>query len=157
MKKTSHLKWSWIFLVTFMVLSIFDYRFGIFGFVCMTLPIIHVLRGDGKVHCSHYCPRGSFLGRFLDKISLNKSMPAEFRSKKVKNSILLFMVIMLLIALAKSYPSPIAIGFAMFRFMLVSTLVAVMMGIIYKPRAWCQVCPMGHTTAMIDTKMKKIS
>lgn len=154
MKQKSHLKWSWIFLVLFMGLSILDYRFGILGFVCMMLPIVHVFRGKGKVHCSHYCPRGSFLGKFLDKISLKNSLPAEFRSKKVKNSILTFMMVMLVFSLAKTNADPIAIGFVVFRFMLVSTLISIVMGMIYKPRAWCQVCPMGHTTAMIDIKIK---
>ena len=46
------------------------------------------------------------------------------------------------------------IAFALFRFMFASFVVGVLMGVFFKPRSWCQVCPMGHATGLI-TDIKK--
>lgn len=149
MKIESHMKWSWIIIVSFFVLSIIDFRFGIFGFVCMTAPIYHALRGRGKVHCSHYCPRGSFLGKFLQKISMGNTMPKWMKTKRAKNILLGIMITLLSISIIHSGGNFNKIAFSLFRFMGVSFVVGIMMGIIFKPRSWCQVCPMGYSTGLI--------
>ncbi|MBS4539544.1 4Fe-4S binding protein [Clostridium sp. D2Q-11] len=155
MKRKSHMSWSWIIIVSFFLLSIIDFRFGIFGFVCMTAPIYHALRGRGKVHCSHYCPRGSFLGKFLQKISFNNNMPKWMRSKLAKNALLMLMITLLTVSLIHAEGNFNKIAFSLFRFMGVSFIVGIMMGVIFKPRSWCTVCPMGHATGLINKNMKK--
>jgi hypothetical protein len=62
-----------------------DFRFGLLGIICMTIPIYHAIRGRGKIHCSHYCPRGSILQKFLEHISFNNTLPLPIRKhgKKV--------------------------------------------------------------------------
>jgi polyferredoxin len=48
-----------------------------------------------------------------------------------------------------------AVGFGVFRLMTASLALGVIMGIIYKPRSWCQVCPMGHATGLIKEAKEK--
>ncbi len=153
-KQKSHQKWSWIIILTFFVFSIYNFYFGIFGIVCMTMPIYHAFRGRGKIHCSKYCPRGSFLGKFLENISLNKNLPSSFRTKGVKNILLLLMIAMLSFSIYHSDGNIYKIGFSLFRFMLSSFIVGIIMGIFFKPRSWCQICPMGHATALITNVQK---
>ncbi len=153
--KKSHMNWSWIFMISFITLSILDIRFGILGFICMTVPMYHAIKGRGKVHCSHYCPRGSLLGKFLNNISLQNNLPKSFRSKTVKNTLLSLMFIMLTISLIHAGLDIKRIGFSIFRFMIASLSVGIIMGVVFKPRSWCQVCPMGHATALIDSNIKK--
>ena len=165
MKKVkSHMEWSWIIIVSFFVLSIIDMRFGLFGLVCMTAPMYHALKGRGKIHCSKYCPRGSFLGKFLPYVSQNKTLPKFMRTKKFKHFMLLLMVTMLSISLYHAGLHPYRIAKSLFRFMFASFLVGTIMGIFFKPRSWCQICPMGHATGLIkdiktlkntDTKEKR--
>lgn len=149
MNKKSHLSWSWILIVGFFGLSIINIWFGLFGFVCMGMPVYHALRGRGKIHCSKYCPRGSFLGKFLAKVSLNNTLPSFMRTKAFKNILLIFMLSMFSFSLIHSHFVPIKIAMALFRLMLASFIVGIVMGIFFKPRSWCQVCPMGHGTAII--------
>ncbi|WP_066507098.1 4Fe-4S ferredoxin [Abyssisolibacter fermentans] len=164
-KRKSHMSWSWIFIVSFFVLSILDFRFGILGFICMGMPMYHAIKGRGKIHCSHYCPRGSFLGKFLQKISLNNNMPSWMRSKAAKNSLLVLMITMFTISMIHSYGSFSKIAFSLFRFMGVSFIVGILMGVIFKPRSWCIVCPMGHGANLIkkaqaskvNKEIKKVS
>ncbi|QEK11286.1 4Fe-4S ferredoxin [Crassaminicella thermophila] len=150
--KKSHQSWSWILMVLFFILAIVDVRFGLLGFVCMAAPIYHALRGRGKIHCSKYCPRGSILGNFLKYVSLDKNLPKALRGKSAKNILLTLMMIMFSISLYHAFQAPNvikAVGFAIFRLMVASSILAFIMGVIFKPRSWCQVCPMGHTTALI--------
>ncbi|MPN28169.1 hypothetical protein SDC9_175608 [bioreactor metagenome] len=156
-KRKSHQGWSWILMITFLTLSILDYRFGILGVVCMGAPMYHAIRGRGKVHCSFYCPRGSILGKFLKNISLNNNLPKAAKSNLVKNLLLTIMITLLTIALYHANHEGfnfLKTSFALFRFMTISLLVGTIMGIIFKPRSWCQVCPMGHGTALIDKVVK---
>lgn len=153
--KNSHMKWSWIFMVIFLTLSIIDYKFGILGFICMGAPIYHALRGRGKVHCAKHCPRGSLLGQFLSKISLNNTLPKFMKTKQFKNGLLIFMLTMFAIGMSHTGGDPAKIAFTMFRFMTSSLIVGIVMGVFFKPRSWCAVCPMGYGTVLIDRQMKK--
>jgi len=121
----------------------------------MGLPLFFVLRKQGKVHCSHYCPRGSLLQNFLSHISLQNNLPNKFKTKTVKNIILSFMLIMFGITMIKSGGNIRAIGFGLFRLMMSSLALGIILGIIYKPRSWCQVCPMGYGSGLIDKIIKK--
>lgn len=155
-KRKSHQGWSWIIIISFFALSVLNVYFGLFGLLCMTMPIYHALRGRGKIHCSHYCPRGSFLGKFMEKVSMQNNLPNSMKSKKFKNMVLAFMILMLAISLVHSGGEIHKIAFALFRFMFASFVVGVLMGVFFKPRSWCQVCPMGHATALIaDIKKEK--
>lgn len=150
--------WSWILFIIFLALSIINYKFGLLGILCMSSPLYHAIKGNGKIHCSHYCPRGSLLGKFLSSISLNNKLPNWMRSGIFKNIILTTMLVMLSISMYHANHGGFNLlktGFALFRFMIASSLVAIIMGIFFKPRSWCQICPMGHSTALIDKAIRQ--
>lgn len=154
-KAKSHMKWSWIFMILFILLSIIDIRFGVLGFICMTVPMYHAIKGKGKIHCSHYCPRGSLLGNFLKNISLQNNLPKKLKGKTVKKVLLMLMMTMFSISLIHAGPSLKRIAFAVFRLMTASLALGVVMGIIFRPRTWCQVCPMGYATGLIKKAKDK--
>lgn len=151
----SHMKWSYVIMLIFLTLGIIDIRFGIFGFACMGAPMYHALRGRGKIHCQKYCPRGSLLARVLESISLKNKLPKFMASKKFKNGLLTAMVLLFSISMYHAGFNFNRIAFAMFRFMSMSLLVGIITGIIFKPRSWCVVCPMGHASGLIDTNFVK--
>lgn len=147
----SKMNWSWIIIVMFFILSFIDTRFGILGFLCMLAPITHAIKGDGKVHCVKYCPRGSFLGKFFKKINLGLEMPKWMKSKKFKNILLLLMIGLLSFSIYHSNGNFNKLSFALFRFMGLSFIVGILMAILFKPRSWCIICPMGQATSKIQT------
>ncbi|MBB6216924.1 hypothetical protein HNQ80_003029 [Anaerosolibacter carboniphilus] len=154
----SHQSWSWILMVLFITLSIVDIRFGLLGFICIGTPIYHALKGRGKIHCSKYCPRGSILGKFLHSISLDHNAPKFLKSRHLKNGLLFLMMTMFSISLYHAFQQPNiikAVAFGVFRLMTASLALGAIMGIIYKPRTWCQVCPMGHATGLIKEAQDK--
>lgn len=154
-KRKNHMGWSWVFIVAFFALSILDIRFGLLGLLCMGAPIFHALRGKGKIHCSSYCPRGSFLGKFMQYVTLNQGIPKWMNTKKFKHGLLIFMLIMFGLAMYHAGFAFQKVAFALFRFMGASFMVGILMGVLFKPRSWCQVCPMGHATGLIRDALKK--
>ncbi len=48
-----------------------------------------------------------------------------------------------------------AVGFSMFRLMMSSLSLGILMGIVFRPRSWCQVCPMGYSTELIKNSKDK--
>ncbi|QUH26457.1 4Fe-4S binding protein [Serpentinicella alkaliphila] len=148
--KKSIMSWSWIFIVLFFSLGVINIKFGILGLVCMFVPIYLALRGGGRVHCSKYCPRGSFLGKLLQSISFKNDLPKYINNKTVKNIMLTWMILMFAISLILAKGDFTKTAFAIFRMMAMSTSVGVLMGIIFKPRSWCVICPMGYATGLIE-------
>lgn len=150
MKRKSHMKWAWIIMVAFLTLGIYDFRFGILGFGCMIAPIFHALKGKGKVHCQSYCPRGSILAKFLAPISMNKNMPAFMTEKVFKYFLLTLMIAVFSLSLSHAGLNFNKIAFSVFRFMSLSLILGMLLGIFYKPRSWCVICPMGTATGLVS-------
>ena len=115
----------------------------------MGAPMYHAVKGGGKVHCQKYCPRGSLLGKFLEEISLKKNHPKFMTTKKFKHFMLILMMSVFTVSMVHTKGEFNKIAFAMFRFMSVSMILGIIMGIIYRPRTWCVVCPMGHAAGLI--------
>jgi polyferredoxin len=121
----------------------------------MGAPFFHALRGKGKIHCSKHCPRGSFLGKFLSYISMNNPLPKFMRTKIFKNLILIIMISLFSLSIIHSGFVFEKMAFAFFRFMGISFIVGIVLGIFFKPRSWCQICPMGHGTGLIEKALQK--
>jgi len=150
----NHNNWTWILFMAFLVLSVIDIRFALLGFMCMILPLYHSIRGRGRVHCTNYCPRGSFLSRSLGRLSMKKSMPSFMKTNGFRNFILIliFSVFGTNVYISGGDISVIATG--LFSLVIATTLLAITMGVFYKERSWCTICPMGHSSNLI-TKAKK--
>lgn len=150
----SIMEWSWVFIILFFGLSFLDIRFAYLGFVCMAAPIIFAISGKGKIHCSHYCPRGSLFGKFLPLLSLKNSMPAFMNQKWFKYSLLVFMFSsfgMCFYSLGLGLEN---IASAILNMMVRSSLVGILVGIVFMPRSWCKICPMGLIAGTISNHKK---
>lgn len=153
MKKNTFFKWSWIFFLTFFILGILNTYFALLGLICIINPIVISSFGHGRKNCSHFCPRGSFLHNFMEKISLNNSIPKFMLKKWFKNLVVVLLFTSFTISLYFSKGNIYQIAFSIFRMVVITTLISILLGIIYKPRTWCAICPMGHLSGEI-TKYK---
>ena len=77
------------------------------------------------------------------------------RTNYFKLSLFFFMMGMFTVSMIKANGDLYQMGFGIFRLIIVSTVIAVLMGIFTKPRAWCQVCPMGYASGVIRDIKKK--
>lgn len=139
----------WVIIISFFILSAVNVWFGLLGFICMSLPLFQAIKGRGKLHCKSHCPRGSFLSKVVSKVSLRNKVPKFLLTVKARNIVLMLMMLMLTISMIHSGGNPKKIAFGLFRLMGISFIFGIVMGIFYKPKTWCAICPMGHSAILI--------
>jgi polyferredoxin len=110
--------------------------------ICM-FGAIGIALYKGRAWCDWMCPRGSFYDLFLNKLSRNMLIPSLFKTKWFRTLILSLLMgalgIQIYYALGDSY----GIGRAFVLVLTVTTTAGIVLGAVFKPRAWCQICPMG--------------
>ena len=67
-------EYSYIILIAFIVIGLFDFRIGLIATICMIAPII-VSFFRGRFWCGNLCPRGSFYDNLVSKFSNKKKVP----------------------------------------------------------------------------------
>lgn len=143
-------KWTWAITVTWMTVANLWHPFGLYGFVCMFTPILLALFGWGKMSCARICPRGSFIGLVTRRISLGLPMPKWMHAKAFRFGLWSAMMGTFLVLLVLAIPRGVdAVGFTVLCFMEAATAFALLFGILFQPRSWCTVCPMGFTSSNI--------
>jgi len=154
--KQAYLKWNWLLMLVFFVLTILDFAFGILALLCIIPAFAIALKTGSKKFCAQSCPRGNFLEKVLRKLNLNLATPQVFYSKKLKNGLFLTMFLLFIVALVNTDGDTTKMGFVFFRFILSSTIIGLIVGTLFKPRSWCQICPLGQGTKLAGDLSVKI-
>lgn len=93
--------------------------------------------------CGNLCPRGAFLDIVMPHVSRNRPWPRLISRKWFRWAVFgLFMSVFISRMIATG-GNLLAIGGVFVSMCIVTTLIAVPLGIITRPRAWCSFCPMG--------------
>lgn len=143
-------RWSWIITIAWMTIANIWKPFGLFGFVCMFTPIIIALSGRGKMHCARVCPRGSLIGRIGGLVNFGLPIPELFHTRGFRFAVWACMMGSFAVMLALVIPKGVyALGNAVLVFMETATALALLTGILFRPRTWCTICPMGFSTENI--------
>lgn len=108
---------------------------------------------EGRYWCRNFCPRGAFLDIVLSKASRNKPFPRLLSSQWFRLSVLILFMGFLIYRIINSGGSALVIGAIFVGMCLVSTAIAIIMGILTRHRAWCAICPMGF----LQEKVHKIN
>lgn len=152
MKSTlqSYLFWA---LLAFLVIGMIYPVIGMAAIICMLAPVaLAPLRG--RYWCGNLCPRGSFYDNVLAKLSPQKPIPALFRSKGFR----LFMVLLIMgvfaVQMVSAWGDLLAMGAVFIRIILITTIVGIVLGLIYHQRTWCSFCPMGTLASLVSVKRK---
>lgn len=148
--------WSWIITIIWMTIANIWKPFGLFGFVCMFTPVIVALSGRGKMYCARVCPRGSFIGFFTRKISIGLKRPKFIKTKTFCWILLCVMMGNFTLLIVRAAPEGIdVLGSTILIFMEIATALGFLFGVIFTPRSWCTICPMGFITGIIRKLMEE--
>lgn len=109
----------------------------------------------GRYWCVYLCPRGSFLDQVLSKVSLKKNIPRLFTNKIFRLTVFSLFMGFFIFRLFRVEKTPYKIGFVFVQMCLLTTLIAIILGVGTKERAWCLICPMGTLQAKIASLNKK--
>lgn len=181
-------KFLFLITISFFLLGFVNIHFSLLGMVCMTLPIVLLLKNRKKTWCQNYCPRASLytnLGKL--KHSPGRKTPQVFIKGNVKWIMLAYFgisltfIIMSTVAVARGIRLPmeylrfllfIPIPFKMpqifdilniapwlthlsYRFysmMMTTTILGLILALVYKPRTWCTICPIATVSDVILKK-----
>ncbi len=146
-------RWSWLVLFIFLVAGLFYPILGIAALICMLAPVI-VAFFKGRMWCGYFCPRGSFNDMILAKLSRRVKLPAFFRATWFR---LLFLAVLMsgfAVQIFMARGNTAVIGQVFLRMVFITTLLTILLGYFYQPRAWCLICPMG-TMAHFVAKKKR--
>ena len=87
----------------------------------------------------------------LRKFSLRKKIPKILLSARFKWLFLVVFMAFFVSQLIISPKNPVAIGFVFVRMCIITTIIAIILGIPLRERAWCAICPMGTLQSKIGT------
>lgn len=119
--------------------------YPLIGFATAALLLLALAMNFRKPRsfCSAACPRGAALGFALSRVSRRKSLPAFARSEGVRKALCGFMLFCVAGSVLRLRAAPAALGAFFWGLCVLSLSAGVVLGLFYKPRAWCAVCPLG--------------
>jgi len=121
---------------------------GYFIPLCMLLGVAVGL-ARGRKWCDWYCPRGSFYDVLVSPISPKRNIPALFKNMIFRVSVLSLLMLVMGINLVRRWPDPFRIGMFLVGMVTVTTILGVILALIFHPRSWCTVCPIGTAVNLI--------
>lgn len=141
-------QWGWLLLMGFIIAGILFPALGTIALLCMLAPVVTSF-WSGRNWCGYYCPRGSFNDYLLAKITLKREMPRIFKESWFRLTFLALLMGAFVIQIILAWGSLVAVGAVFVRMVLLTTLLGIILGIIYNYRTWCLICPMGTMAGFI--------
>ena len=127
---------------------------GFLLLLCM-VGAIGIAFYNGRAWCDWMCPRGSFYDLFLNKLTTKHNIPSLFKTNWFRTVILSLLMTALGVQIYYAWGSAYGIGMAFVMVLTITTTAGIVLGAVYKPRAWCQICPMGTMANWISASNKK--
>ena len=111
--------------------------------IAMLLFMLILSLFRGRYYCGWFCAMGSFHERLLALFSRKKKMLPVFKAPWFRWLIFVLMMGLLLSRLILADGDPKKIGAAFVMMWTISTGMGIWLGLLWKPRSWCSICPMG--------------
>jgi polyferredoxin len=131
--------------IGFLLILFSGWQYPLLGYfipLCMLLGIAMGFK-RGRKWCDWYCPRGSFYDVLLSKASLRKKIPAIFKKISFRLGVLIFLMSVMTYNLVRRWPDPYKMGAFFVTLLTISTIVGVLLAVIFHQRSWCMICPIG--------------
>jgi len=101
----------------------------------------------GRYVCGNLCPRGAFLDSWLAPFAGRRAVPAWMRSSWFRGLVVAVLMSFMAWRLSLQIDSLVHWGTVFWQMCLITTVVAITLGGVYRERAWCSICPMGSIQA----------
>jgi len=124
------------------------------GFLALTMMITMMGMAFfwGRLYCGWICAMGSFHERVLARVSLKREMPELFKKSWFRWFFFVALMGLMVSRLIMSGGDPAKVGAVFVMMWTVSTVIAVAIGLYYKPRSWCNFCPMASMMGVLTPK-----
>ena len=121
------------------------------GYIVLAMMIVFLTLSifKGRYWCGWFCPRGSFLERILKFISMDTPIPPIFKNLAFRSIIFCGMIAFMLHRLIQTDGDLDKIGFVFVMMCIITSVISIILGIVYNPRIWCAFCPMGTLQGLL--------
>ena len=146
--------WKILAPIFIVLTAVGGYFFPILGLVVPLMIVIALVlnQRSKRTFCSSLCPNGRFFSSGLSKVSRRHRLPASLYSPEIRRMLCGFMLFCVINLLVRSGGSIAQVGRVFWAIYLLSVGLGTLMGLFFKPRAWCSLCPMGTLQDTIATK-----
>jgi len=142
----------------FIAILILGWHYPLLGYfipLCMLFGIgMGFLRG--RKWCDWYCPRGSFYDALASAISPKRKIPGLFKNIFFRIGVTLLLMSIMTYNLLKRWPDPYKMGMFFVILVTITTLVGIVLAVIYHQRAWCLICPVGTIVNLIGRNRENL-
>ncbi|OIP37746.1 hypothetical protein AUJ95_07680 [Candidatus Desantisbacteria bacterium CG2_30_40_21] len=145
---------QFVMTIAFLIVLIGGWRYPLLGYFipfCMLLGIgIGLVKG--RKWCDWFCPRGSFCDVLLKPISPSREIPQFFKGLPLRIGVLSFLMAMMTIQIINHWPDPYKIGMFFIILLTVTTIIGLILALIFHQRTWCYLCPIGSMANWVGRK-----
>lgn len=135
----------------FLIILIGGWRYSLLGYfipLCMLLGMgIGLVKG--RKWCDWFCPRGSFFDMLIKPMSPKREIPRFFKGLPLRIGMFSFLMLMMTIQLIKRWPDPYKIGMFFVILLTVTTILGIILALIFHQRTWCCFCPIGSVAGWV--------
>lgn len=122
--------------------------FPLVGLVVPIMMLVAVVMNAVKPRwfCGSLCPRARLLSRGVGGLRvgrLPRPTPGFLRDGNIRRALCGIMMFTVIFSVSRHWGFPNAIGVFFWGLCLVTLALAVALGLFFKPRSWCAVCPLG--------------
>jgi len=148
---------QFIFSIIFFLVLIGGWFYPLLGYFipfCMILGI-----GSsffvGRKWCDWTCPRGSFYDFCLRPLSPKREIPGILKNINFRLLVLVILMVFMLVNLVLRWPDPIKIGKFFVILLTITTVLGIILALLFHPRSWCLICPIGTLIHFTGNKNKR--
>lgn len=128
--------------------------FLVFGLMLFML-VLAVFRG--RYWCGNLCPRGAFLDLVLSRFVSGRAYPRLLTGGRLRWPVVILFFLFFAYRLATVPRTLYGFGFLFVQMCLLTTILAIIMGLATRARAWCVICPMGTIQAKLGARKRSRS
>ncbi|ERJ11437.1 4Fe-4S binding protein [Haloplasma contractile] len=140
-------QFSYSVLLIFLFVGLLFPVIGIAAIICMIAPVV-VSFFKGRYWCGNLCPRGNFFDRVITRKNKRRT-PRMFSNRYFRLCVLIFLFVNMGLGIYLGDGSLKSFGLLLYRLILLTTLIGILLGSIYSHRTWCRFCPIGTLSASI--------
>jgi len=150
-KKTNY---SWLLGLIMVAVLALGWKYPLLGFIVPIAMGTGVAGGifRGRWVCGNLCPRGSFLDSWFSLVASENDAPAILRKSGLRWGLLVLLMGFMAFRLAQNPGEWQHWGYVFWQMCLMTTLVAVALGLRYRARGWCMICPVGTMAGSIGAR-----
>jgi len=123
--------------------------------VAMMASLLALSFFKGRYWCWNLCPRGAFLDIAVSRASAKRPVPRLFSRPWFRWSVFVLLMGFVVFRIIRAGGNALAIGSVFVGMCVLTTVVAIVLGVTMKHRSWCMICPMGTLQEKLGGRSKK--